>query len=137
MSSNFQKLIDSVQSYIDNIAKSKAEKNHEHIGYINKDEIKPVAFSGSYEDLEDKPDMSSSLNIKKFSINSNQWEYDLNNKLFTLTLKHNLNSKDIIVNSRNSSSGYTIVLSSICIDDNTIKIYNDDNPMCNITIISV
>ena len=149
---NFQNLTSSIKKYVDTNINKKADSNHDHINYAKKSDLSTVATSGSYNDLSDLPTFatedfvneaisnissSSASSYKKFTIISSQWEFDNTYKLYTLNLTHSLNSNDVIVNSRNSSTGYNMIISSICIDQDTVKIYNDDNPDCTITVISM
>lgn len=68
MSRNFEKLTRSVQDYVDNRDEEKAPLIHEHPEYLKKMSLAAVATSGSYNDLNDRPeipDVSSYMTKEK------------------------------------------------------------------------
>lgn len=62
MSRNFEKLTRSVQDYVDNRDEEKAPLNHEHPEYLKKMSLATVATSGSYNDLDDRPEIPDVTN---------------------------------------------------------------------------
>lgn len=69
---NFQKLVQSIKSYVEKMLKGKSNSDHSHDEYVKKTDLSNVALSGSYLDLEDLPldDIIISDEDIKVSINA-------------------------------------------------------------------
>lgn len=53
--SNFERLLGSIENYINKLNSNKSDKDHSHIGFVKTNDLSEVAFSGSYNDLDNLP----------------------------------------------------------------------------------
>ena len=61
METNFEKMLQSMKQYIDDQDDKSSPIDHEHAQYVKRNSLANVAYTGSYYDLLDIPDLRDSV----------------------------------------------------------------------------
>ena len=96
METNFEKMLQSMKQYIDDQDDKSSPIDHEHAQYVKRNSLANVAYTGSYYDLLDIPDLRDS--VTKEELEEILQDYFASDQSVIEMIKEILNVEEVTIN---------------------------------------